>query len=167
MILLQIERIVQSILKNPTAKSLNSSDSVLDSVSRAKCRELWEMMFTQTEEVKTKLRSFRRQIRPQSGVSIELGNPDHTPNSSDGKRDSTLSIQISTQNPPPVLPLVDSCIDWWADRLSKLQAMSYRQDSNLLFRIHLKRLDKVTLNSDFDNLKDTLKKMEGFANVSY
>ncbi|KAJ7793643.1 hypothetical protein B0H13DRAFT_2393622 [Mycena leptocephala] len=135
-ILLQIERTVQRILKDPTAKSLISSDSVLDSVSRAKCRELWEMMFTGVEEVMVKLRLFRKQ------------NQDSAANSS--------------SNAPP---LVDSCIDWWADRLSKLQTMSYRQDSHLLFRIHLKHHDKVTLNHDIEILKETLKKMEGFANI--
>ncbi|KAJ7875668.1 hypothetical protein B0H13DRAFT_2056261 [Mycena leptocephala] len=142
-ILLQIEKIIQRILKDPTAENLNSSDSV----SRAKCRKLWEMMFTKTEEVKAKLRSFREQLGSQSSASTKLGNRDHAVNSSDG----------------PLL--VDSCIDWWADRLVKLQTMSYRQDSHLLFRTHLKHHDKVTLNSDFDNLKETLKKMEWFANI--
>ncbi|KAJ7788034.1 hypothetical protein B0H13DRAFT_2395113 [Mycena leptocephala] len=146
-ILLQIERTVQRILKDPTAESLISSDSVLDSVSRAKCRELWEMMFTKTEEVKAKLRSFRGQFSPQSSVSIQLGNRDPAANSSD------------------VPPLVDSYIDWWADRLSKLQAMSYEQDSRVLFRIKLKRLDEDTQKKDFNNLKETLKKMEWFANI--
>ncbi|KAJ7789744.1 hypothetical protein B0H13DRAFT_2173934 [Mycena leptocephala] len=143
-ILLQIERIVQRILKDPNAESLNSSDSV----SRAKCRELWEIMFSKTKEIKAKLRSFRGQFSPQSNVSKEqVVDRDHATNSSN------------------VPPLVDSCIDWWADRLSKLQAMSYRQDSELLFRINWKHLDEVAQNSDLNNLKETLKKLEWFANI--
>jgi hypothetical protein len=92
-ILLQIERIVQRILKDPTAESLNSSDSVLDSVSRAKCRELWEIIFPKTKEIKAKLRSFRGQFSPQSNVSKEqVVDRDHATNSSNGMRDSKLLI---------------------------------------------------------------------------
>ncbi|KAJ6495968.1 hypothetical protein DFH09DRAFT_1205180 [Mycena vulgaris] len=135
-ILLEIVRIIQPVLEDPTASRLGDSNSV----SRANCRKLWKTMLKETKKVAAKLRSFRKQ--------------DHVANSSD------VPLVNSCQN-----WWEDRCRKLEGMSYKEDGILSWiNEQGGILSRIKPLKNDGVARHNDSTNLKETLEKMKWFAN---